>query len=319
MRQVFTGNIPATNGTTTVSDTFTIKGTYCAPHDVKARDTLEVFVHGAMYNKSIWAGMGFHGPYDWHKYANSRGYATLALDRLGHGDNPQHPDPLSVVQAQMHVEILHQIIRAARTASSPINVLGRAFNKVVYVGHSYGSALGAALGTQYPADADALVLTGYSSYVDFSLLAAADFSSAATSDPARFGGLPAGYVTMTNETQHRTALFFPGGYDPAIPPVDFAYRDTITVGEIGSLPSMLGAAAVNYTGAVLVTTAVQDAYFCEGDQAQCEAHLAATGDWFPNAVHYDYIAPDSTGHDLTLHYTARDTLKRVHAWLDAKL
>ncbi|KXX82335.1 putative cardiolipin-specific deacylase, mitochondrial [Madurella mycetomatis] len=317
MRETWRGNMPTIDGTTTVSDTFTIKGTYCVPANVMAKDTLQVLVHGITYNKSMWAGMGFDSQYNWHHYANTRGYATLALDRLGHGENPQVPDPLTVVQPQMHVEILHQIFSAARSASSPVNVLGRAFDKVVFVGHSYGSFLGAALGAQYPADADALVLTGYSSYLDFTDVIDADWVSATVLDPARFANLPLGYVTMANETQ-RATTFFVGDFDAAIPPVDFAYQDTLTVGEIGGLSAILGD-AVAYTGPVLVATTVQDAFFCEEPAAQCEAHLAATAASFPNASDYDYFAPDNTGHDLTLHYSAQDTFEQVHDWLDAKL
>ncbi|KAK4234370.1 putative cardiolipin-specific deacylase, mitochondrial [Achaetomium macrosporum] len=331
MRQTWLGNAPATNGTTAVSGTWTIAGTYCAPRPGQAaklpHSTLEVLIHGITYNHSMWAGLGFPRAsdpnaedhiYNWHAYANSRGYATLALDRLGHGSSPQRPDPLTVVQPQLQVEILHQIIAAVRSASSPYNALHQAFERVVIVGHSYGSYVGAALAAQHPADAEAAVLTGYSNYYNFTDVINAEWVPAAQHDPARLGAnLPKGYVTMARE-EDRTRALYAGAYDPAIPPVDFASEDTLTVGEIGALGAILGD-AVGYTGHVLVVTAVEDAFFCEPPKATCEAHLASTASSFPDAASYSYFAPENTGHDLTLHYSSKDTFERVHDWLDEKL
>lgn len=339
VREAWRGNFPATNGTAPVSGTFTIKGTYCAPGGAKpARgqaDTLEVLVHGITYNKSMWAGLGFGPPYDWHAHANARGYATLALDRLGHGDNPARPDPLGVVQPQMHVEILHAVLAAVRgggsNANANANPLGRTFDRVVLVGHSYGSFLGAALAGLYPDDADALVLTAYNSYADFTAVIEADWVQAGAAAAAeeeeekekekKEAVPPAGYLAMASEAQRTAAFYFGDRFDAAIPPVDFALQDTITPGEIGALGALVAAAspAADYAGSVLVATAVHDVFFCRPPAAACEALLAAAGDVFPSAAAYDYFAPDDTGHDLTLHYSAGDTARRVHDWLDENL
>ncbi|KAK4247667.1 putative cardiolipin-specific deacylase, mitochondrial [Corynascus novoguineensis] len=329
MRAIWGGATPATNGTLTISDTFTIRGTYCRPRpgNGTARSPpkgLQILVHGITYNKTMWAGEGFPS-YDWHAFAAARGYATLALDRLGHGANPQRPDPLAVVQPQLQIDLIHAIVAAARDPSDVLHsVLGdgdspaTAFSKIVVVGHSYGSYLGAALAAQHPADADALVLTGYSGYLDFTDVIEADWVSAGVWRPDRFGAdLPKGYVTMSNPAQ-RAAAFFAGGYDADIPPVDFEGEDTLTVGEIGALGAILGD-AVGYVGDVLVVTAVEDAFFCEPPLEKCEEHLRQTATSFPDAKSYDYFAPTNTGHDLTLHHSAADTAERIHDWLDEKL
>ncbi|KAK4140159.1 putative cardiolipin-specific deacylase, mitochondrial [Dichotomopilus funicola] len=317
MRDVWNGNKPASTGAFPVSDTFIIKGTYCVPKGSQTPKGLEVLVHGITYNKTMWAGQGFE-KYNWHAAATARGYASLALDRLGHGDNPQRPDPLNVVQPQLQIDIMHEIFEAIRDVASPVNGLGQAYSKLVFVGHSWGSYLGAAMATQYPNDADALVLTGYSNYFDFSDVINADWASAADFDPARFDpSLPKGYVTITKQPQ-RTASFFAGNFDPAIPDIDFEGEDTLTSGEIGALPAILGPVA-GYTGPVLVVTAVEDAFFCQAPKATCESHLDSTESSFPDASSYDYFAPQNTGHDLTLHYTAQDTFELVHQWLDQKL
>lgn len=318
LQETWRGNFPAISGTVTVSDTFTIKGTYCVPKKAKA-NTLEVLVHGVTYNKDMWAGLGLGSKYDWHNYANKRGYATLAIDRLGHGDNPQHPDPLNIVQPQVQVDILHQILTAVRSPRLGINALPRTYEKVVLVGHSFGSFLGAALAAQHPADADALVLTAYSSYVDFTAMATTDWAIAAAHNPSRFEGLPSGYLTTGVETQRTAAFFGPkGSFDPAVARVDFARQDTIALGETAGLPAIIGSAE-GYKGKVLVVTAVNDGLFCEAPREKCEGHLKETGAGFPDAKVYDFFAPEETGHDLTLHYSARRTFSRVHDWLDEKL
>lgn len=53
MVKTWKGVMPATDGFTTVKDTFTIRGTYCVPKNVKSKDTLEVLIHGITYNKTM--------------------------------------------------------------------------------------------------------------------------------------------------------------------------------------------------------------------------------------------------------------------------
>jgi pimeloyl-ACP methyl ester carboxylesterase len=94
---------------------------------------LEVLVHGITYNKEMWAGLNVEAgeEYNWHSFANRRGYHTLAIDRLGHGTNPERPDPFSVVEGPFQVEIMHQLITLLRTGSD--NPLGRTFRRIAYV------------------------------------------------------------------------------------------------------------------------------------------------------------------------------------------
>jgi hypothetical protein len=70
---------------------------------------------------------------------------------------------------------------------------------------------------------------------------------------------------------------------------------------------------------VLTVTGVQDVFFCEPSLELCEETLAKVGEGFPDAASYEFFAPEETGHDLTLQYSAGETLRRVHDWLDAKL
>jgi len=72
----------------------------------------------------------------------------LAVDRLGHGTNPQHPDPFDVVQRPLQIELLHQLVRLLRagipSAGPP------AFADVAWIGHSCGSTPGSHLAATHP-------------------------------------------------------------------------------------------------------------------------------------------------------------------------
>jgi hypothetical protein len=106
------------NGTHAVTGTYTISGHYCLPPSgVTFRGVLQVLVHGDTYNKTYYSGLGQGAEYDYETYATSQGYATLALDTLGHGDNPQRPNPLLIVEGPMQMEVTRSIILAAKAGT----------------------------------------------------------------------------------------------------------------------------------------------------------------------------------------------------------
>lgn len=316
----FRGNPPVINGTTTVSENFTITGTHCTPVG-QSKNTLQILVHGVTYDREYWSGFGVNPANNWHLAANSRGYATLAIDRLGHGSNPQRPDPLTVVQPQIQVELLHQLFATVRsqTPTSPLNPLGYSYDQLVFVGHSYGSALGNSLARQYPSDADALVLTGYTSSLNFTPLAVATWTPLSRHAPSS-GNLSLGYLTLANQTE-RTSGFYSGDFDPVIPPIDFQREDSITSGEAGAISTTL-VPNTNYGKPVFLATGAQDALLCATTVEGCERILAQTRlDFFPGLDEklFGFVAPDRTGHDVHLHASAGETYGAVHDFLDGHL
>jgi pimeloyl-ACP methyl ester carboxylesterase len=308
------GTGPAVKGTNSVSGNFTINGVYCRPSNGCDTDVLEVLVHGISYNKSIWSGLGLSNTYNWQSYASSKGYSTLAIDRLGHGTNPQRPDPLNVIQGYMHIEIIHQLINAIRTNSK--NSLGRSFDTVVYVSHSYGGWIGTGLIASYPNDVDAVVLTGWSASVDLTPFAATQLESAALVNPKRFPGLQLGYITVEEETQ-RTSLFYAGGFKKQVAARDYALEDTWTIGETGNLGFVVS--PTHYTGPLYLATGVQDVLFCQTPIATCETILNDTRQLFPGVTEFGYTAINNTGHSLMLHDSAQQTFDAVHTFLNRVL
>ncbi|KAB5582865.1 Alpha/beta hydrolase family-domain-containing protein [Coniochaeta sp. 2T2.1] len=336
VHNIFTGIVLQATGTQAVSGTFNINSIYCRPLISSPDDVLEILVHGISYNKTMWSGLGFGDYYNWHTFANLNGYHTLAIDRLGHGTS-DHPDPFALVEGALQVEIMHQLIAMIKASSN--NPLGRSFDKIAYVsvapcfrmscvqflsvtylltplkvGHSYGSFIGGAHARIYPSDIDALVLTGFSTAIDFDPVANLQLASAATLCPERFPNTPLGYVTTAVESERESA-FYAGLYDHHIPQVDFAYKDTVTDGEVAGLGFILQP-AFGYTNPVLLVTGVKDALFCHPPISSCRATLDASRVFFPDSTNFQYEAIPETGHCLTLHYSAPATLARVHQFFN---
>ncbi|KAK3353292.1 Alpha/Beta hydrolase protein [Lasiosphaeria hispida] len=311
---------PLLNGTTLITGTFRVKGTYCRPASSSRHHhyppTLQLLVHGGSYNRDIWSGHPFGDDYNWHASAIARGYHTLAIDRLAHGGDTyrRYPDPITVVQGPLQMEIIHQLIRAVRLGGrrSP---LPRAFRRVVYVGHSYGAMLGTALVGKYPEDVDGLVVMGFGVFVNMARTwEMMRFMPAALVD-TRFKRLPLGYLAGSSR-RGREEVFYTGFYDDRIPGWDYRHQDTVTVGEICSVGFV--EPAEGFRGKpVLAVTGASDVIFCSGElPGTCEEKMEATGLlMFPNAKPEVFI-PRNTGHGLTLHLTAAQTFYGVQNFLD---
>ncbi|KAK0716800.1 hypothetical protein B0T26DRAFT_871458 [Lasiosphaeria miniovina] len=314
--QALSTGVP-TNGTQTVSGDWIINGVYCKP-TVTTRPgggVLQFLVHGSLYDKSFWSGVGQGALYDYQAFANLAGYHTLAIDRLGHGSNPQRPDPVDVVQPSLSIEIIHQIIAAIR-GNTERNALDRGFSKIAYVGHSHGSMLGQGLAARYPSDADASVLTGYSQTPNLVKFAENKLGPAAVLRPTQYAGQPLGELVSVNGTTFIAGFYGPAGsFDPAVARADVAVQATTSVGElIGA--QILGPAPA-YVNPVLVATGVNDNYFCATPVAACNTILANVHSAvFPNVAKFEYTAIPFTGHVMQLSYSAPVTALRIQVFLD---
>jgi pimeloyl-ACP methyl ester carboxylesterase len=97
--------------------------------------------------------------YSYVEVATDYGYSTLAIDRLGIGES-SHGDPWNEVQARAEVEALNVVTTKLRLGQVP--QINHRFQKVVHVGHSFGSVQSYWLSALYPNNTDGLILTGYS-------------------------------------------------------------------------------------------------------------------------------------------------------------
>ncbi|ESZ91708.1 ctr copper transporter family protein [Sclerotinia borealis F-4128] len=303
---------------------------YCDPevHIPSRQNTIQYLQHAITMTKNYWSGLdypnGYNGEqYSYIAYMSKQGYSTLSVDNLGSG-NSTHPDPVFVVQMTLQVEIIHNIIVMLRSGKIPHPYLaGRTFDKVIYVGHSYGSICGNAVATVHPKDVDTFVLTSYS--IDFALGAVS--LSLMIPAPAflvspRFSSLESQpfYLAAASRSGRQTALYRRlGGFDPAIVTFDFHHEGTVSLGEIATLLYGVGPAPA-FTGNILVVTGKQDAICCYSPlgsdcgvgSGSIPARAVAN---FPNAANFATMIPDMTGHAPFLHYSAQGQLSYITSFL----
>ena len=201
-------------------------------------------------------------------------YCTLSFDRLGVG-NSSHGEPLNEIQAFLEIAATVQLTEMLRNGTFP--GVNHTFEKVVHVGHSFGSAQTYAMADMYPEISDGIVLTGFSMNSSFVGLFAsgANFQQANLNQPLRFSNvtgmevqkilsmyaeplmdylapvdlssvpppqdLPNGYI-ISSDAEAQKYLFFKSHYfDPAILALAEMTKQPVTEGELlslGSIPMM---------------------------------------------------------------------------------
>lgn len=302
--------------------TYDISATFCEPEQYNDANAVQLLSHGATYNKLYWSGLGLPKdqaePYDWTRYATDRGYAVLAIDRLGAG-NSSHPDPLLETQASLEAEVIHQVAQQLRDGKA----CGKKFSKIGYVGHSMGSLIGVRATQIHPEDFDAVILTGWSvNFVeDFPKVLAGALLPAGITFPQRFGNLHPLYFVLNIGALVRQFFYGPEKtFDPAVEQYDWANRDAVGVGELISI--LAGTTETNYAGSVLVIDGEYDAAFC-GLGGQCTSSPNSPPknavSIFPKVKKFETeIIPDA-GHCLNVHFSAHDTFKRAHDFFDQNL
>lgn len=210
-------------------------------------------------------------------------YSTLSFDRLGVG-NSSHGEPLNEIQAYLEVAATAELTRMLRNGTFP--GVNTTFNKIVHVGHSFGSAQTYSLANLYPELTDGIILTGFSmnsSFVPF-FAAGNNFQQANKNQPLRFSNitgtqveallsmyaspvadfiapidltavptpqnLPNGYLITSNVEANKYLFFKPQYYDPAILTVAEQTKQPVTLGELLTLGSLV--MNNSYAGPVMV-------------------------------------------------------------------
>lgn len=134
------------------------------PSGIK-KSHLFIATHGGLFDKRYWDPAINPSEYSFVDAAIAAGYSTLTYDRLGTGLSDK-PDAYTIVQASLQLEILRKMTMEARSGDLLQHAragLGPrvSFEKIIHLGHSFGSVLTNGLITTYPNLSDAAVLTGY--------------------------------------------------------------------------------------------------------------------------------------------------------------
>ena len=180
------------------------------------------------------------------------GYSTLAIDRLGIGLSSR-ADPLNVIQAPATMSAIYEVTKRLRAGDLPD--VQKKFEKIVHVGHSFGSILTYELVAMHPDISDGIILTGYSqngSYVA-AISAGMNWQVARMNQPARFGNHSTGYLTWSNLGSNQYGFFKPGYFDTQMLMHSEANKMPATLGEMLTLGSQ-PRSAPEFKGPVMVFT-----------------------------------------------------------------
>ncbi|SFQ29765.1 alpha/beta hydrolase [Amycolatopsis rubida] len=306
--------IPAKVGPLDVS----VHGVLCTP-DGPAKNTVQLLLHGGTYNASYWDYPVAGGRYSYARQANSGGYTTLAIDRLGSGTSSRPLSALVTVDSQANV--VHQIVGRLKAGE----VTGAPADRVALVGHSMGTGVASVETTAYH-DVDAVVLTGGTSQLDTGALLKTLTSQVwpAALDPA-FGPLIDPLYLTTRPGLRAAAFHDAGDVDPEVVQYDESTKDVASPVELSGV--VLKGFSPDTTRKITVPTMLQvgsrDRLFCApGNAADCaspQALARAQATAFGPAARLHTSVLPGAGHDLQLARNGADAARDVTRWLDTAL
>jgi pimeloyl-ACP methyl ester carboxylesterase len=291
--------------------TATIAGTLCLPAQWDAGPaTVDVLVHGAMYNRQYWDWPVHPELYSYARRTVQAGRAAFFYDGLGVGASSHPAGPRATFNADVYA--LHQVVQWLRAGYPVVNAIG----------HSFGSVIVTQEAGQYN-DVDHVVLTGLTHGHGLGFLTLPTDIYPALLDP-QFSGvinlLDGGYLTTL--PGKRAGLFFSASADPAVIAYDEAHKDAMTTSQaseaIAALTVPPGLNTSNrITAPVLMVDGQLDAPFCNVDVSCASDALLWLHEapYFTAAQSFTARTIPGTGHDLTLHPSAGLSFDVINDWL----
>lgn len=281
--------------------------------------TVQLLIHGAMFNHSMWDFPLDPEHYSYVDHAIRRGYATLNIDRLGIGIN-DHPPGMDV-DLDSNTWAIHQVVQALRAGE--LGSAGEPFAKVVAVGNSFGSALSLFESAVYD-DVDAIVLTGFVHELNLAGVAKwiGTFYPAYLDPKFASQGYPSDYLT-TLPGMHPLIFINPEMADPAVMAMDDALKGTATEGEFGPNGAFV-ALQPQFSLAVHVPVLIADGQDDEGScgpglpcKSAADILARESAFWSPEACLEAFVLPRS-GHDMNAQYNAVSWSAHANDWIDRR-
>ncbi|KAI1770272.1 Alpha/Beta hydrolase protein [Hypoxylon cercidicola] len=308
----------STNGTggqsANTSGHYTIGATYCEPRAGPGA-ALQILTHGIAFDRRYWDFAEQNRKYSYADAALARNYSVFFYDRLGLGASSRG-DPVNEIQASLEVAALRALTAMLRKGQAP--GIQAAYDRVLHVGHSFGSIQAYALAAAHPELSDGIALTGFSLALggfvtDF--LYGANLVEARAASPA-LAAYPPGYLASADATAVQTNFFAPGNFDPAILEAAYAAGGPVTVGELMTIGSV-ATGNNSFGGPVLVVTGERDLPFCGGNCFASEPSFPAqVGKSFTNSSSFEAVVVPGAGHGLNLEYSAQTTYASILDFFD---
>ena len=240
--------------------------------------------------------------------------ATLSYDRLGVGKSSK-PDGTQIVQIPF--EIAQSAAIAASLRAGTFADLG-AFETIVGVGHSYGSALLVGVASVAPDAFDQLILTGFSGNSTVGPLGVAGFDStiASVAYPDRFAADANDYLSTPSVSIDQKEFFHYPNYTQSALDLFTTTKGEYTLGQINSIAIALPSDRSAFTKPVFVITGENDAPFCDSNcnvtsLPNGQTQLDTAKELFPSVADANFstqIVP-ATGHGINFRenlFDARD-------------
>jgi len=297
-----------------------------APYDVAgwlcwqgelADQTVQVLTSGITYNHTYWDWPLEPGRYSYVQAATQAGYATFTYDRLSTGQS-DHPDALSVTLSA-EADVLHQLIQGLRSGA----VGGHAFDKVITVGHSYGSAISGVEANTHN-DVDGVILSGIThSFAPINpVLFSASIWPAQLDPKFASAGLPLGYITTLPGSRTNLFYYTPNA-DPAVIALDEILKDTLTLGQFNTVNEyMQPGSTTAITAPVLVAMGQKDILFCDNLLLSCATDTAVASrenQYFSTQTCLEGYALNNSGHNLNVHRNAANWFATANSWADRRV
>jgi pimeloyl-ACP methyl ester carboxylesterase len=301
------------SGDKEIPGVYDIRASLCLSKTVAPSKRVRLLSRGVLFGRSYW-DFALDG-YSYFDVATASGDAVLFYDRLGVGES-EKPDPINDVQAALEVSSAHSLAAMLRKGA----ISNCAFNKVIGVGHSFGSVLTSSITTQYPADFDAVVLTGFTlNLTGIPMFWEANALVTAQSNrPARFGQLSNGYLVGESATTVQQTCFRAAQFAEYILQEHERTKETVTLGEIFSVASVV-APAVKYDKPVLVVNGENDLPFCFGNCTYPTDFSEPVLGLYPALAKdnskFKTLMVEGTGHGVNLHYTAQKAFEWIQKTL----
>jgi pimeloyl-ACP methyl ester carboxylesterase len=254
----------------------------CLPADHDP-STVQLLLHPTTSDHHYW---DFPDPagtdrYSYVSAAVKRGYATLAVDRIGIGES-SHP-PSQLVGIDQHVWVSHQLVQALRAGRIAGPNGGIAFEKVTAVGNSIGTFITWLEASRF-GDVDAVILTGATHRFRYETAATVGLPNhhPVTVDP-KFGlsSYDPGYLTTRPGTRYAVWMA-PGDVDPAVIARDEELKQTFTTKEFNDFaPTLRTPLDIRVPAFIVLGDA--DHLFCGGVEGEdCSSAASILSSEAPN-------------------------------------
>jgi pimeloyl-ACP methyl ester carboxylesterase len=277
----------------------------CGPEPLDGR-VLHVLISGATYGSLAW-----DFPYQPERYSYVRalaraGVATLNVDRLGIGAS-SHPRSADV-NINSHIFVFHQLIQAARNGT-----FGTRFDKIVIVGHSYGSVIAYGVGNRYPDEVNGVIISGLQHEFDPAFLR--EFWAnlhPANEEGGRFSGLDSGYLTSRPGT--RADYYRAEAADPKVIELDEATKDTFTTADGETFPPVMSESK-GIRAPVLDVIGEDDRWFCFGQSCSGpNSTMSRSRRYYADDICYEQFIIPGSGHDVNTHFESYRWFAAAAEW-----